>query len=212
MPKKHNEPNVRSQYRRPVGEVGRKVAAQMNEHHEQLTTWGLSHVTVQPNFTVLDVGSGGGKTVSRLAELACKGKVYGADYSSDMVAFAKEVNSKLIAEGHVEIVEASVEKTGFPEGYFDLVTAVETYYFWPDLPAAFAEVSRILKPGGKLLLINEMLIDGEYEVENAKLIEETHVHLVPLPQLAFLILSCGFTDVNVFVKANTPWNAVIATK
>lgn len=43
----------------------------------------------------------------------------------------------------------------FDDGVFDLVTAVETHYYWPNLPADLREIRRVLKPGGRVLLIAE---------------------------------------------------------
>jgi len=50
-----------------------------------------------------------------------------------------------------------VDKTGFRDNFFDLVTAIETYYFWSSLPDAFKEIQRILKADGNFLMINEMI-------------------------------------------------------
>lgn len=43
----------------------------------------------------------------------------------------------------------------YGDGAFDLVTAFETVYFWPDLEKAFQEILRTLKPGGRFLLVCE---------------------------------------------------------
>jgi len=200
------------QFRCPRGRRGRLVAALMNRGHKPLTLWGLTHVEIEPDYVILDVGCGGGKTVSRLAQKAPRGKVFGIDYSPDMVEYSKKVNKKLIAEDRVEIVEGSVDKTGFPDNFFDLVTAVETYYFWPSLPRAFREIRRVLKPSGKMLLANEMVKDGVYEVKYAKTIEQTHVRLIPLDEIRETLQAVGFVDVQVFTKAGSPWNAVLAEK
>jgi ubiquinone/menaquinone biosynthesis C-methylase UbiE len=184
----------------------------MNKSHKPLTLWGLTHVTIEPDYVILDVGCGGGKTINRLAKQASLGKVFGIDYSADMVEYSREVNKKLIAERRVEIVEASVEKTGFPDNFFDLVTAFETYYFWSSLFDALKEIRRVLKPTGKLLMVNEMVKDGVYEIKNAKTIEQAHVRLIPLEEIKNTMLSAGFADVQVFIKAGTPWNAVLAQK
>jgi Methylase involved in ubiquinone/menaquinone biosynthesis len=184
----------------------------MNKSHYELTTWGLTHVTINTDFTVLDVGVGGGKTVNRLAQQVPDGKVYGIDYSPDMVVYAKKLNKKLVEEGKVEIVEGSVDKTGFPDGAFDLVTAIETYYFWPSLPSAFQEIKRILKPNGKLLMINELVKDGVDDVKQAKIIAKTHVHLVPLDEIRCMLQAAGFLNVEVFRKEQSPWNAIVAQK
>jgi ubiquinone/menaquinone biosynthesis C-methylase UbiE len=157
-------------------------------------------------FVVLDVGCGGGKTVNRLAQLAPKGKVFGLDYSHDMVEFSKRINKNLIAENRVEILEGTVQKTGFKDAFFDLVTAFETYYFWPNLSDAFKEIRRVLKTGGKLLLVNEL----KYGTTPAKVIVETHVKLYPLEEIQTLMHSVGFMCVQVFIDANSDWNAIVA--
>jgi SAM-dependent methyltransferase len=205
-------PDLMDQYKRPTGRRGRVVAALMNKGHEALTLWGLTHVNIEPDYVILDVGCGGGKTVSRLAHRAVRGKVFGIDYSADMVKYSRKMNKKLITENHVEIHEGSVEKTGFPDNFFDLVTAIETYYFWPSLPAALREIKRVLKPSGRLLLVNEMVKDGVYDVENAEMIEKSQVRLVPLEEIRQIIESVGFSNVQVFTKAESPWNAVLAQK
>ena len=83
-----------SQYRCPTGVSGRKVAANMNKGHWDLTTWGLKHVSIKSDSVILDVGCGGGQTISRLARRAVQGKVYGIDHSADMVDYSKQVNKK----------------------------------------------------------------------------------------------------------------------
>ena len=200
------------QYKCPTGHRGRVVAALMNKRHKALTLWGLTHVNVEPNYVILDVGCGGGKTISRLAQQAPLGKVFGIDCSADMVAYSRKVNKKLIAENHVEIHEGSVEKTGFPDNFFDLVTAIETYYFWPRLPDALQEIKRVLKPEGKLLLVNEMVKDGVYEVEHAEMIEKTQVCLFPLEEIRRNMQSVGFVNVQIFTNDESPWNAILAQK
>jgi ubiquinone/menaquinone biosynthesis C-methylase UbiE len=141
-----------------------------------------------------------------------RGKVFGIDYSADMVEYSRKVNKKFIAENRVEIREGSVEKTGFPDNFFDLVTAIETYYFWSRFSDALQEIKRVLKPGGSLLLVNEMVQDGVYEVENAQIIEKTQVRLIPLEITRDVLQSVGFAKVQVFIKADSPWNVVLAQK
>jgi ubiquinone/menaquinone biosynthesis C-methylase UbiE len=203
---------LKDQFKRPTGLRGRLVAASMNRHHEPLTLWGLSQVNINPDYVILDVGCGGGKTVSKLAHRVVQGKIFGIDHSADMVKYSKKVNKQLIAQSRVEIIEGSVEKITFPDNFFDLVTAFETYYFWPSLPDALREIRRVLKPDGKLLMVNEMLKDGVYEVEHAKLIEKTHVHLFQLEEIRHIMYSVGFADVQIITKAESPWNAVLAQK
>ena len=212
MPPEKRDARFYSQFRCPTGVQGREVAALMNREHRALTTWGLKHVRVEPEFVVLDVGCGGGRTVGRLARRATRGKVFGVDHSPDMVKYASETNKNLIRQGRVEIAEGSVENLSFPDCFFDLVTAVETYYFWRSLPDAFREIKRVLKPEGRLLMVNEMMRDGVFEVENAEIIAKTNVHILPLEEIQSLLEDAGFVDVKVLTKAKTPWNAFVAKK
>jgi ubiquinone/menaquinone biosynthesis C-methylase UbiE len=184
----------------------------MNRGHKPLTMRGLTHVNIEPDYVILDVGCGGGKTVNHLAKRAPRGKVFGIDYSADMVEYSKKVNKKLIAENRVQIVEASVEKMGFSDDFFDLVTAIETYYFWSSFSDAVQEIRRVLKPNGHFLMVNEMLQDGVYDVKYTKTIEKAHVRLIPLDETKNTLEAVGFEDVQIFTKDGSPWNAVLAKK
>jgi ubiquinone/menaquinone biosynthesis C-methylase UbiE len=96
------------------------------------------------------------RTIRKLATMAAAGKVYGLDYSEVSVAVAKKTNAPWIASGRVALRQGSVSQIPFPNHTFDLVTAVETHYFWPDLPAGTRGVLRVLKAGGRFLLIAEV--------------------------------------------------------
>jgi len=128
----------------------------MNSSHSKLTDWGLEHISIENHQTILDAGCGGGRTVSKLAAIATQGKVYGVDYSEESVAATKRTNARWIDLGRVEIRHGSVSQLPFPDGMLDLVTAVETHFWWPNLPRDMREVFRVLKPGGTLILITEI--------------------------------------------------------
>lgn len=145
-----------SQCQKPRGWLGRFVLWNMNSRHSKVTDWGLAHVSVNEHDTILDVGCGGGRTVSKLAAMAAQGKVHGADFSEASVATSERTNARWIEMGRVEIRHASVSQLPFPDGMFDLVTAVETHFWWPNLPGDMREVFRVMKPGGKLVLIAEV--------------------------------------------------------
>ena len=200
--------NLGDQYQCPTGPRGRLVAAMMNQYHAKLALWGLSKITVGSEFVILDVGCGGGKTIGKLAKMAPQGKVFGLDYSLDMVKFSKKTNKTLVGKSRVEIIQGSVEKIGFRGDFFDLVTACETYYFWKKFPDALKEIKRVLKPGGKLLLINEL----RYRATPAKVIKETHVKLFSLEEIRRTLQTIGFVGVRVFTEVDSDWNAIVAQK
>ncbi len=127
----------------------------MNARHSEVTDWGLGHISIGKHYTILDVGCGGGRTLSKLAG-GSEGKVYGVDYSNESVAASKRMNARSIDIGRVEVQNGSVSQLPFRDGMFDLVTAVETHFWWPNLPTDLREVLRVLTMGGMLIIIAEV--------------------------------------------------------
>ena len=78
--------------------------------------------------------------------------VYGVDYSIESVKLSREVNRQEIHDGKVKVLEGNVANLPFEDNTFDIVTAFETVYFWPDIEKCFGEVKRVLKPGGIFLI------------------------------------------------------------
>ena len=140
----------------PQGRMGRTMLKFMNLCHAPLTNWGLKLVEIQDRWTMLDIGCGGGATLQRLLKRSQDAKVYGIDISEESVAKAKKVNADVF-DKQVFITQGSAEKLPYEEGKFDLVTAVETVYFWPNLPDCLQEVRRVLKSGGKFAILVEVV-------------------------------------------------------
>jgi len=65
------------------------------------------------------------------------------------------VNAQAIRESRCKVVEGSVAELPFGKDTFDMVTAFETIYFWPDIEHCFNEVKRVLKDGGVFAIGNE---------------------------------------------------------
>ena len=145
-----------SQCARPEGSLGRVMQSFMNYTHGPLTNWGLKLVNIQDGWTMLDVGCGGGFTIRRLLNRSKDAQVYGIDISEESVAKAKKVNAEVL-DKQVFVTQGSAEKLPYENEKFDLVTAVETVYFWPNLPGCLQEVHRVLKPGGKFAILVEVV-------------------------------------------------------
>ena len=140
----------------PKGRMGRAMLKFMNLCHAPLTNWGLDLVDIQDGWTMLDIGCGGGATLKRLHKRSPDAKVYGIDISEESVAKARKVNKALL-EKQVFIQQGSANKLPYEDVKFDLVTAVETVYFWPSLPECLKEVHRVLKPGGRFAIMVEVV-------------------------------------------------------
>lgn len=193
------------QCRKPRGWFGRFMAWGMNSGHAKLTDWGLTHVFIDRRFTILDIGCGGGATIFKLAGMASEGKVYGLDYSEESVRVARIRNRASIKAGQVDIRHGSVSAMPFTDDMFDLVSAVETHYFWPDLNADLKEVLRVLKPGGTLILIGEAYKGGKFEERNEKWVVLGNMAYHTIPELRELLSSAGYAGVEVNEDFDQGW-------
>jgi ubiquinone/menaquinone biosynthesis C-methylase UbiE len=186
----------------------------MNSRHSKVTDWGLSHISIDKRDTILDAGCGGGRTVNKLAAMASQGKVYGVDFSGASVAFARRINKQLIDTDRVEIREASVSQLPFSADVFDVITAVETHFWWPDLPSDMREVLRVLKPGGMLMIIAEVY-KGANTV-TAKLAEKyallSGMKLLSSNEHRELFANAGYSDINIIEEPRKGWICGIGKK
>jgi ubiquinone/menaquinone biosynthesis C-methylase UbiE len=200
-----------NQFRKPSGLFGRWNLRDMNRRHSALTDWGLKHVSIESCQSILDVGCGGGRTLQKLATLASEGKVYGVDYSEASVATSTRTNYHSIETGRVEIRHGSVSQLPFADRSFDLVTAVETHFYWPDLPADIREVLRVLKGGGTFAIIVEAYKGGKYDQRMQRFAEAMkplgYSHL-SVEEHRELFLNAGYSDVQVFEEYEKGWLCV----
>ena len=197
---------------KPDGFWGKLMIRSMNKGHSELTDWALCHVNIKPGDYVLDVGCGGGKTVDKLSDMVGNGKVYGIDYSDLCIKKATKLNHKNVLCGKVKLQKATVSALPFDSEKFDLVTAVETYYFWPDKLNDLREIWRVLKPGGKIMLVFEMLKDKNDPEKWSKVEERLNIEAVSREDIDAMLERAGFLSIRTYVKSGTTWLCAVAVK
>ena len=201
-----------SQCQKPRGWIGRLVLRSMNRRHARVTDWGLQHVTIAEHDTILDVGCGGGVTVGKLATAAPKGKVYGIDHSPESVGTARVTTAALIAQERVAIELASVSQLPYADNMFDLVTAVETHFWWGDIAAGMREIWRVLKPGGNLTVIAEFYNGPKYAKYADRIAKVTSMAVLDVDQHRSLFSDAGYRDIRVVEHAKRGWLSVVGAK
>lgn len=200
------------QVRKPSRVFGRVLTTTMNASHSKMTDWGMQYAPIEKQFTILDVGCGGGRTIRKHAAAAPDGTVYGVDYAAGSVAASRAENREAIEKGRVEVQQASVSQLPFPDAKFDLVSAVETIYYWPDPTKDLQEVLRVLKPGGRVIVICETYIGGRWSTFKAPAMMLIRAKNFTIDEYKGLLTSAGFIEVQVFVEPARGWICAIGKR
>ena len=110
--------------------------------------WELGRLT--PGERVLDLGSGAGTDSLVAAQMVGDdGSVTGIDMTPEMLAKARSAASAM-GVGNVEFVESEAEHLPYPDASFDVVISNGVIDLIPDKDAVFAELFRVLVPGGRM--------------------------------------------------------------
>ncbi len=195
---------------KPTGHYGARMLRRMNESHADVTDWALDYLDFDSSDNVLDVGCGGGATLRRIS---CRmgegcGLVTGVDYSEVSCEESRLYNAPEIESGRIRVVQASVESLPFDDATFDLVTTVESFYFWPNPRENLAEVRRVLKRGGRFLLVADVYGRPGLSEEVLANVEKYHLNVPTLDEFRELFSAAGFSECDVHTKEGTDWVCV----
>lgn len=200
---------ITKNFSKPQGVFGVVLLSLMNRVHKKSEAWALSKIQIKEDMCILDVGCGGGSNVCKIAGKLKDGCIFGVDYSKDCVLCSKKLNQKAIDEGKVRIMEACVSNLPFEDEKFDLVTAFETIYFWPDLKQDFKEVRRVLKTGGVFCIFTKPGFKKS-ECKWKKAISIKHVYL--FDEVLDMLREAKFSSYEHILHENGKWNLYIGVK
>ncbi len=136
------------------------------DHYEAAATgfWEalLQAVPIGPDLAMLDIGCGTGRSTRELARMAPSGSALGVDLSAKMLDRARRAASAESID-NVTFEQADAQVHPFAEAAFDLVVSNFGAMFFGDPVAAFANIGRSLRPGGRMALLAwRDLLDNEW--------------------------------------------------
>ncbi len=176
---------------KPQGLVGKFVVSIMNRGHAPIAAWGFSHLSLRGDEDALDCGCGGGANIARFLRALPRGHATGLDYSE--VAKTRQLNATAIAAGRCEVVQCALPEMPFGDERFDVVTAFETIYFWPEIEDCFRAVLRVLRPGGVFMITNEAGKKSEKSLKWTKIVDGMTIYTAE--ELEELLTRAGFVCV-----------------
>ncbi len=196
----------------PTGDAGFEMLKRMNESHYKMTGWGLSFLALNPDAQLLDIGCGGGMTLHRLSDGIKTGHLTGVDYSSVSVEASKKLNEADLVSGKMSIDEASVEALPYEDNSFDVITTVESFYFWPNPQESLKEVYRVLKPEGQFLLISEVYNHEGLTEEQRANIAAYKMNNPTMDEFEKLFAAAGFEKTVIHIHSKEGWIAIEGKK
>jgi len=182
------------------------MALLMNRHNAKMNRFALEQLGLEADDRVLEIGFGGGLNLPHL--IAGAAFVGGVDRSSAMVRRAESRFRDAISTGSADFREGTVENIPFAALSFDKVCTVNTIYFWHSLPAGFAEIYRVLAPGGRTAIG----FLPKQHMERMRMAPDIFTMRDP-EEVAGVLDRVGFSEIRIErPAASTPWNVIVANR
>jgi arsenite methyltransferase len=190
----------------PTGLLGRILAREMNRRNARMNAYAVEQLKLRDSDRVLEIGFGGGVNLGTL--IARANFVAGMDPSRTMVDVARTKFSNPMRAGRADFRVGAVEAIPFEAGHFEKVCTVNTVYFWKSLSQGFAEIHRVLAPGG-LIVVGFLPKEG---MERMGMPADIFTCRTP-DEVVDGLNQAGFMDVRVTrPDPSTAWNVMVATR
>ncbi len=130
-------------------------AAEYGDHISNAMT--IHHAGLKTEDHLLDIGCGTGTACREAAKIIIKGTITGIDPIPVMIRIANEQTSNNIKQIH--FLEGSTEEIPLPSSSMTICTAINSLHHWSDYKKGFEEILRVLMPGGRLIISDEIVVN-----------------------------------------------------
>jgi len=159
----------------------------------------LNHAQPQPGEVCVDLGSGRGTDVLRMADaVGSSGFVYGIDISDGMIAKSQELSNKF-GYTNVAFIQSDLETLPLPDNSCDVVISNCTINHVSNKQNVFNEIYRILKPGGRCI-ISDIYSIGDVPIKyknDPAAVAECWAGSIPKDKYLAIIAQAGFNDIEI---------------
>ncbi len=146
--------SVASQFGNPRGLLGRLALTSMAYKNGRYNDAARQSLDLQPGESVLEIGCGPGVSLRKVARIVGRdGAVAGVDHAPLAARMARHKLHWMINRGRAQVLQASAEDLPFEAAGFDKAYAVNSFQFWPKPHEGLVELARVLKPGGRLVIV-----------------------------------------------------------
>ncbi|MCW6512821.1 class I SAM-dependent methyltransferase [Lichenifustis flavocetrariae] len=184
------------QLRHPTGMAGSVIGWAMVHTNRIPNRRAVAALGLTNRDHVLEIGFGPGESLATMTAQASGARIHGIDQSARMLAMAARRNRVAIAAGHVTLALGPFAPLPWPDRTFDKILLVNVVYFFDPRGHAMAEVHRVLRPGGRVVVY---ATDGA-TMQNW-LFSTPHTHrLFDAEDLRLLLVDGGFGEATITVE------------
>jgi len=178
--------------RRPSGAEARSNYADPMYHRPNFLLI-LERLHLRREDRLLEVGCGGGAFLQEALKSGCR--AWAIDHSPEMVRLTREQNQQAVEAGQLDVREGDAHHLPFPDEFCTCAVTTGSFGFWEDPVRGLAEIRRVLRPDGRLILFT-----GTKELRGTPAAAEPvggRVRFYEDEELAAMARTAKFTDIRV---------------
>jgi ubiquinone/menaquinone biosynthesis C-methylase UbiE len=178
----------------------------MARDHRPENRWTVAVLDAQPADRILEIGFGAGVAIEALSGVVGAGQITGVDFSPTMLRAARRRNAAAIRAGRVRLLCADAVDLPLAAQSFDQAYSIHSIYFWSRPAAALAEIWRVLRPGGRLVLT--ILPRELWNIDSPDLAVGTpECRPYTGAELSELLHAAGFSASSIAADTNPAWRS-----